>query len=59
MKLKTYQIYGAAILLLFLYLQYTGWAWTDQDEVPNVPRSVRDNPGSYRSHYHHHYSGGK
>lgn len=59
MRLKTYRIYGIAILLSFLYLQYVGWALTDADEVPNVPRSVRDNPGSYRSHYHQHYSGGK
>ena len=31
------------------------------NEVKNVPRSVRDNPGSYRSVYsaYHHYTGGK
>jgi hypothetical protein len=29
--------------------------------MKNVPKSVRDNPGSYRSVYgfYHHYTGGK
>lgn len=28
-----------------------GWIWADVDQVKQVPKSVRDNPGSYRSHY--------
>ena len=38
-----------------------GWSLNRVDQVLNVPRSVRDNPGSYRSVYssYHHYTGGK
>jgi len=41
--------------------EYRGWSLNSVDEVKNVPRSVRDNPGSYRSvyGYYHHYTGGK
>ena len=56
-----YKGYGVLVLLLIAYIQYTGWSWADVDEVHQVPRTVRDNPGAYRSHYHSyiHYSGGK
>ena len=41
--------------------EYRGWSLNRVDEVKNVPKSVRDNPGSYRSvyGYYHHYTGGK
>ncbi|MBA0083545.1 MAG: hypothetical protein HRJ53_00975, partial [Acidobacteria bacterium Pan2503] len=41
--------------------QYRGWSLDTIDQVKNVPKSVRDNPGSYRSVYssYHHYTGGK
>ena len=41
--------------------EYRGWSLNSVNEVKNVPRSVRDNPGSYRSVYsgYHHYTGGK
>ena len=40
---------------------YSGWSMSRINEVKNVPRSVRDNPGVYRSTYGYvpHYSGGK
>ena len=43
------------------FAEYRGWSLNRVDEVLNVPRSVRDNPGSYRSVYssYHHYTGGK
>jgi len=61
MKSSTYRIYGIVVLLLFFYVQYVGWSFTDVDEVHKVPRTVRDNPGAYRTHYHSHYirMGGK
>lgn len=61
MRARTYNIYGAVILLLLGYVHLVGWTMDDVDEVAQVPRSVRSNPGSYRSHYssHVHYSGGK
>jgi hypothetical protein len=56
-----YVIYGAAVLLGLGVAQYQGWSLATVNEVKNVPRSVRDNPGSYRSVYssYHHYTGGK
>jgi len=54
-------IYGIAVLATVGLAQYRGWSLNRVDEVPNVPKSVRDNPGSYRSVYgsYHHYTGGK
>ncbi len=56
-----YVIYGAAVMLGLGIAQYQGWSLATINEVKNVPRSVRDNPGSYRSVYssYHHYTGGK
>ena len=56
-----YLAYGVIVLGLFATAEYRGWSLASVNEVKNVPRSVRDNPGSYRSVYssHHHYTGGK
>ena len=56
-----YMLYGAAVLVALSIAQYQGWSLARVNEVKNVPRSVRDNPGSYRSVYssYHHYTGGK
>lgn len=56
-----YEIFGGAVLLMFSWALYTGWTWTDVDEVKQVPKSVRDNPGAYRAHYasRGRYYGGK
>ena len=56
-----YIAYGAAVLLGLGVAQYQGWSLARVNEIKNVPRSVRDNPGSYRSVYssYHHYTGGK
>jgi hypothetical protein len=53
--------YGVIVLGLFATAEYRGWSLASVNEVKNVPRSVRDNPGSYRSVYssYHHYTGGK
>jgi hypothetical protein len=32
--------------------QYRGWSLTRANESRNNPRSVRDNPGAYRSSYY-------
>ena len=54
-------IYGLAVLAGVSIAEYRGWSLNRVDELRNVPRSVRDNPGSYRSvyGYYHHYTGGK
>ena len=56
-----YILYGMAVLVGLSVAQYQGWSLARVNEVKNVPRSVRDNPGSYRSVYssYHHYTGGK
>jgi hypothetical protein len=43
------------------YAEYRGWSMDSMSQLKNVPKSVRDNPGSYRSIYsgYHHYTGGK
>ena len=48
-------------LLQAFTAEYRGWSLDTIEEVKNVPKSVRDNPGSYRSVYsgYHHYTGGK
>lgn len=54
-------IYGLAVLGGVSVAEYQGWSLNRVDELRNVPKSVRDNPGSYRSvyGYYHHYTGGK
>lgn len=56
-----YMFYGLIVLALLTMAEYRGWSLASVNEVKNVPRSVRDNPGSYRSVYssYHHYTGGK
>lgn len=58
---RFFHICSASLLLLLMWSHWYGWAHVNADRVPNVPRSVRDNPGSYRSIYtnYMHYSGGK
>ena len=53
--------YSAIVLSSLAVEEYRGWSLDSVDEVKNVPKSVRDNPGSYRSVYssYHHYTGGK
>ncbi len=61
MKLWIYIGYGALVLLLTGASEYRGWSLQRVNEVKNVPKTVRDNPGSYRAVYgsHPHYIGGK
>jgi hypothetical protein len=58
---KLYYVYGAIVLAAVAMAEYRGLSMTSINDVKNVPRSVRDNPGSYRSVYsgYHHYTGGK
>jgi hypothetical protein len=58
---NVFLIYTFAVLGAVSFSEYRGWSLNRVDEVLNVPKSVRDNPGSYRSvyGYYHHYTGGK
>jgi hypothetical protein len=54
-------LYGLAVLSMVSLAEYRGWSLDRVNELLNVPKSLRDNPGSYRSVYgfYHHYTGGK
>jgi hypothetical protein len=56
-----YLLYGVLVLGSVTLAEYRGWSLDKMNELKNVPKSVRDNPGSYRSVYsgYHHYTGGK
>ena len=58
---KFYLLYGFLTLGTAAFGQARGWSLDTVNQVKNVPKSVRDNPGSYRAVYagYHHYTGGK
>ena len=58
---KLYLAYGLLVLGGSAMAAHQGWSLDKTKQLNNVPRSVRDNPGSYRSVYssYHHYTGGK
>jgi hypothetical protein len=61
MRHPLFLLYGTMLLGLAGLAEYSGWTPTRANELRNVPKSIRDNPGSYRSHYggFSRYSGGK
>ena len=61
MMRNLFLLYGLIVLGTLGPAESRGWSLDSVNEVKNVPRSVRDNPGSYRAIYsgYHHYTGGK
>lgn len=51
MKNLLYTVFGSLTLLAASAAQFFGVGMTPVTEVKNVPKSVRENPGIYRSHY--------
>jgi hypothetical protein len=53
--------YGLLTLALAGTAQYRGWSLNKVNELKDVPKTVRDNPGAYRSHFasYFRYIGGK
>jgi hypothetical protein len=51
MKHPIYLAYGALVLALTGVAEFSGWSLATVNEVKNVPRTVRDNPGAYRPIY--------
>jgi hypothetical protein len=55
--------FGFGILFLALTgtAEYRGWSFTPVNENKVAPKSIRDNPGAYRSSYggYSRYIGGK
>ncbi len=54
-------LYGLSLIGLASIAEYRGWSLSPTREVRGVPKSIRDNPGAYRSIYsgYPRYSGGK
>ena len=54
-------IYGVLLLGLTGTAEYQGWSWSRVDQTKVLPKSIRDNPGAYRSSYggYSRYIGGK
>jgi len=46
---------GALALALLGLANYRGWSLMSYNEVKNVPQSVRNNPGAYRSVYRYYH----
>lgn len=61
MRYAGYLIYSMMMLTTATWAEYKGWTFSGVNQVKNVPKTVRDNPGAYRSHYafYPRYVGGK
>ncbi len=46
-----YLIFGLFVLATAGYADYRGLSLLRPTEIKNVPKSIRDNPGAYRSLY--------
>jgi hypothetical protein len=46
-----YMVVGAIVLAGTSFAEWRGYGPTRLNEVKDVPRTVRNNPGSYRPHY--------
>ena len=56
-----YMLYSMLMVGGFGALTYKGFSFDKYQEVKDVPKSVRNNPGAYRPHYFYspRYTGGK
>jgi hypothetical protein len=54
-------IYGVLLLGATGVAEYQGWSWSRVSQQRVLPKSIRDNPGAYRSSYggYSRYIGGK
>ena len=61
MKNPLFLIYGVMLLGFSTFAQYSGWGLSRINEQKVLPKSIRDNPGAYRSTYggYSRYIGGK
>jgi len=49
--IRAFAVFGALLLAGFAYWTYVGASFAQYDEIKDVPKSIRDNPGVYRSVY--------
>ena len=61
MKTPLYLIFGLGLLGGTGVAEFAGWSPFGPTRLTGVPKSIRDNPGAYRSHYSYlpRYVGGK
>ena len=61
MNTPFFVVYGALLLGLTGVAEYQGWSWNRISQQRVLPKSIRDNPGAYRSSYggYSRYIGGK
>ncbi len=62
LRAPLYTLYTFLVLGTVGVAEWRGWGLTRINELKNVPRTIRDNPGAYRSHYGYgagRYIGGK
>ena len=61
MNTALFVIYGALLLGVTGAAEYRGWSWSSVNQQKVLPKSIRDNPGAYRSSYggYSRYIGGK
>jgi hypothetical protein len=54
-------IYGLLLLGVTGMAEYRGWSFSSVNQQRVLPKSIRDNPGAYRSSYggYSRYIGGK
>ncbi len=61
MNTALFAIYGVLLLGVTGVAEYRGWSWSSVNQQRVLPKSIRDNPGAYRSSYggYSRYIGGK
>jgi hypothetical protein len=52
---RTYLMLGLLVLGTMTYAEYRGLSLMRFDEVKNVPKDIRNNPGAYRGLYQRYY----
>lgn len=46
-----FSLYGLLIAGWLAWSQYSGWSIDRARQLKGVPKSIRENPGAWRSHY--------
>jgi hypothetical protein len=61
MRYAGYLVYSMMMLGGATVAQFRGWSMSNVNQTKVAPKTVRDNPGAYRSHYafYPRYVGGK
>jgi hypothetical protein len=52
---RIYLLYGLVVIGGLAYADWGGFGLTSYDELKEVPKTIRNNPGAYREMYSHRY----